>query len=280
VIRPPNQLENELFIQLEFECTNNQAKYEALVSGLDILIEMGVRRVEIFGDSKLVIQQIKGKSQCLDGRLNAYLEKCMDLLRDLEWYKAEHIRQEDRKANSLVQQASGYDVKRGWFGIRERLTSCDVLVAHEEGSEPSHADDWRQALIRHLSYPGSIRDQKIRWQALKYTLINGELYQRTVGVLLRCLSKEESRVAMGEVHEGLYGAHLSAHKLRWMLRRVGVYWPDMIPDCFKYYKGCKSYLKFGKVHMAPANTLHPIIKPWPFRGWGLDFIGMVHPSSS
>lgn len=113
VIRPPNQLENELFIQLEFECTNNQAKYEALVSGLDILIEMGVRRVEIFGDSKLVIQQIKGKSQCLDGRLNAYLEKCMDLLRDLEWYKAEHIRQEDRKANSLVQQASGYDVKRG-----------------------------------------------------------------------------------------------------------------------------------------------------------------------
>jgi hypothetical protein len=24
--------------------------------------------------------------------------------------------------------------------------------------------------------------------------------------------------------------------------------------------------------MVPAATLHPIIKPWPFRGWGLDFI--------
>ena len=27
-------------------------------------------------------------------------------------------------------------------------------------------------------------------------------------------------------------------------------------------------------------TLHPIIKPWPFRGWGLDFIGQIYPPSS
>jgi transposase InsO family protein len=26
--------------------------------------------------------------------------------------------------------------------------------------------------------------------------------------------------------------------------------------------------------------LHPVMKPWPFRGWGLDFVGEVHPSSS
>jgi hypothetical protein len=26
--------------------------------------------------------------------------------------------------------------------------------------------------------------------------------------------------------------------------------------------------------------LHPIIKPWAFRGWGLDFIGQIHPPSS
>jgi hypothetical protein len=29
-----------------------------------------------------------------------------------------------------------------------------------------------------------------------------------------------------------------------------------------------------------AAMLHPIIKPWPLRGWGLDFIGQIHPSSS
>ena len=26
--------------------------------------------------------------------------------------------------------------------------------------------------------------------------------------------------------------------------------------------------------------MHPIIRPWPFRGWGLDFIGKIHPPSS
>jgi len=38
--------------------------------------------------------------------------------------------------------------------------------------------------------------------------------------------------------------------------------------------------QFGDVQIVPAAKLHPIIKPWPFRGWGLDFIGEIHPSSS
>jgi hypothetical protein len=32
--------------------------------------------------------------------------------------------------------------------------------------------------------------------------------------------------------------------------------------------------------MILAAELHPIIKPWPYRGWGLDFIGEIHPSPS
>jgi hypothetical protein len=47
-------------------------------------------------------------------------------------------------------------------------------------------------------------------------------------------------VAMGEVHEGLCGAHQLAYKMRWTLRRVGVYWTTMLGDCFKYYKGCEA----------------------------------------
>jgi hypothetical protein len=79
-------------------------------------------------------------------------------------------------------------------------------------------------------------------------------------------------VVTGEVHEGMCGSHQGAIKMRWMLRRVGVYWPMMLRDCFKYYKGCEQCQKFGKVQAAPASMLHPIIKPWPFRGWGLDFV--------
>jgi ribonuclease HI len=39
-----------LAIRLEFKCTNNQAKYEALVVGLEVLMAMKVKDVEVFGD--------------------------------------------------------------------------------------------------------------------------------------------------------------------------------------------------------------------------------------
>jgi hypothetical protein len=32
--------------------------------------------------------------------------------------------------------------------------------------------------------------------------------------------------------------------------------------------------------LVPAAMMHPIIKPWPFRGLGLNFIGQIHPPSS
>jgi ribonuclease HI len=37
---------------------------------------MGATHVKVFGDSRLVVQQIFGKYQCLDVMLNDYLEKC------------------------------------------------------------------------------------------------------------------------------------------------------------------------------------------------------------
>ena len=85
---------------------------------------------------------------------------------------------------------------------------------------------------------------------------------------------------MGEVHEGICGTHQSALKIKWLLRRGGFYWPTMIPDYFRYYKGCEECQRFGNVQLVPASLLHPIIKPWPFRGWGLDFISQINPPSS
>jgi hypothetical protein len=46
---------------------------------------------------------------------------------------------------------------------------------------------------------------------------------------------------MGKVHKGICGTHQSAFKMKWFLKRVGFYWPTMMSDCFKYYKGCEEY---------------------------------------
>jgi hypothetical protein len=101
--------------------------------------------------------------------------------------------------------------------------------------------------------PWGTRDRKVLRQALKYTVLDGELYRRTIdGVLLKCLSGEQIKVAMGEVHEGMCGTHQSAHKMKWMLKRVGFYWPTMVADCFKYFKVCEACQYFWDVQLALA----------------------------
>ena len=85
-------------------------------------------------------------------------------------------------------------------------------------------DDWRAPIFGYLQNPSQPTDRKIRRQALKYVVLDETLYQRTIeGLLLRCLSPEEAKVATGEVHDGLCGTHQSTHKMKWMLRRIGYF---------------------------------------------------------
>jgi hypothetical protein len=68
--------------------------------------------------------------------------------------------------------------------------------------------------------------------------------------------------------------------MKWLLSRSGFYYPTIINDCFRYYKGYKSCQKYEDVQLTPAAMLHPIIKLWLFCIWALYFIGQIHPASS
>jgi hypothetical protein len=133
-------------------------------------------------------------------------------------------------------------------------------------------------LLAYLRDPSAKVDKSVRWSAFKYVLHNDELYRRTAeDLLLKCLDSDQARVAMGEVHEGICGTHQSALKMKWLLRRAGFYLPTMMTDCFRYYKGCKKCQRFRHIQLVPAAMLHPIIKPWPFHGWGLTSLAKFIP---
>jgi hypothetical protein len=82
------------------------------------------------------------------------------------------------------------------------------------------------------------------------------------------------------VHEGMCGTHQSTHKMKWMLRRAGIFWPAMMGDCCRYFRGCETCQRFGDIQFASATMLHLVVEPWQFRGWGLDFFGEIHLLSS
>jgi hypothetical protein len=90
-------------------------------------------------------------------------------------------------------------------------------------------------LKEYLCNPEMMASRKLRRQALKYIMVGEELCRRTIDdLLLKCLNKEQAQIAVGEVHEGLCGTHQSAPTLKWMLKRAGLYWPDMMDGCVRY----------------------------------------------
>ncbi|CAN6561920.1 unnamed protein product [Malus baccata var. baccata] len=60
--------------------TNNQAEYEALIIGLEILIELGAMKVEVFGDSKLIVNQLNGEYKCRHITMAGYYLAAKQLL--------------------------------------------------------------------------------------------------------------------------------------------------------------------------------------------------------
>jgi len=71
--------------------TSNQAEYEAILKGLQLLQEVKADAVEIFGDSQLIINQLIGLYDYKDDILRDYYEKCQDLIVEFPMVTIKHI---------------------------------------------------------------------------------------------------------------------------------------------------------------------------------------------
>ncbi|KAF2290122.1 hypothetical protein GH714_002758 [Hevea brasiliensis] len=78
-IKPPTGTKTTLSFSLDFECTNNQAEYEELIS-LEILLELGSKQVKVMGDSQLVLRQLSGEYNCNSIALAPYFTVATQLL--------------------------------------------------------------------------------------------------------------------------------------------------------------------------------------------------------
>ena len=59
-------------VPLHFPTSNNMAEYEALLSGLRITIDLGIKRLDIQGHSQLIIDQVMKEASCHDEKMEAY----------------------------------------------------------------------------------------------------------------------------------------------------------------------------------------------------------------
>jgi ribonuclease HI len=111
----------EMLARLKYFCTNNQAEYEAILLGLQILSSMGLRHAKSFGDSLLVVHQVISIYQCFDGSLNAYIDKCQKIIVLFDDFIVQHVsRDKNIVENDLAQQASGLRSNQGKLYVLDK----------------------------------------------------------------------------------------------------------------------------------------------------------------
>jgi hypothetical protein len=68
--------------------------------------------------------------------------------------------------------------------------------------------------------------RRLQCHAQAYTIINSELYMRSVlGIFQKCIEPEEGQELLKEIHQGECGHHASSRALVAKAFRHGFYWP-------------------------------------------------------
>jgi ribonuclease HI len=94
-------------LRFHFPVSNNVAEYEALVNGLCITVELGVRRLDAHGDSQLVIDQVMKNSHCRDQKMEAYCDEVRRLEDKFYGLELNHVaRRYNETADGLAKIAS------------------------------------------------------------------------------------------------------------------------------------------------------------------------------
>ena len=91
VIISPQGCHTPFIAKLCFDCTNNMAEYEACIMGIRVAIDLRIKFLIIYGDSSLVISQIKGEWDTKHPNLIPYREHMLTLISYFVEITFEHI---------------------------------------------------------------------------------------------------------------------------------------------------------------------------------------------
>ncbi len=87
------------------EGTSNKAEYIGLYEGIKKAVNLGIKHIEIFGDSQLVINQVNGNFRCKKASLKYYRDKIQKLVTNFHTCVITHVpRNKNKKADKLCRK--------------------------------------------------------------------------------------------------------------------------------------------------------------------------------
>src|SRR3954465_14352500 len=228
------------------------AKYEALIHGLRVAKDIGIKRIVCCGDSDLVAQQVAGTWNARNPMMAAYRDVVDEITKSFLGYSVKYVPREQNEAADLLSKV-GSGCKRISPGVfLEHLRTPSVKGADIDN--PDRADSfihmvtkvlpaWTKPFMEYLEH-GTLPDDEVERQqivrrAKGYTIINLQLYKRiTTGVYLKCVSQLEGMEILREIHLGDCGHHAARRSLAVKAFRQGFYWLTAKADADKLVETC------------------------------------------
>ncbi|GJR88288.1 reverse transcriptase domain-containing protein [Tanacetum coccineum] len=213
ILTNPEGTEFTYAMRFRFEATNNEVEYEALIAGLRIAKQMGVKNLQAHVDSRLVANQVNGSYIAKESGMVQYLNKVKALAKNFKEFSIKQIpRSENKKADALSKIASTSFAHLSKHVLVEELKEKSINekeildVVEEEGNT------WMTPICEYLAKETLSEDKKIaravRRKAARYTMINGTLYKKSfLGPWLWCVGPLQANYILREIHEGSCSMH-------------------------------------------------------------------------
>ena len=124
--------------------------------------------------------------------------------------------------------------------------------------------------------PKSAEAARIIRRSKGLVLVGDNLYKRSaLGILMKCVTLEEGKDILREIHEGVCGNHAASRTLVGKAYRSGFFWTTVVSDAEDLVRRCPGCQFFGKKTHVPAHNLITIPPSWSFACWSLDMIGLL-----
>ena len=94
-------------VRLQYQATNNEVEYEALLNGLELAKSMEAKSILVLGNSQLIMGQVNEMYEAKEERMKKYLSRVMRLMKRFE--KANFVqipREENVEADTKAKEAS------------------------------------------------------------------------------------------------------------------------------------------------------------------------------
>ncbi|GJW31520.1 reverse transcriptase domain-containing protein [Tanacetum coccineum] len=245
ILTDPEGVEFTYALRFQFETTNNEAEYEALIAGLRIAEKMGVKNLEVNVDSKLVANQVNGTYIAKETDMVKYLGKVKALTNTFRSFSIKQVpRSKNKKADALSKMASTSFAHLSKQVLVEELKEKSVnekevlAVVEEEG------DTWMTPIHEYLTDETLPAERKkaraIKRKSQRFAIINGILYKKSfLGPWLRCVGPSQANYVLREIHEGSCSMHAGTRFVVAKDLRTGYYWPTMHKDARALIKACQ-----------------------------------------